>query len=1110
MLKSIIAILTIAANERRMLYRTPKFWVLAAVGIGFSALMLLVTTIATLLGNNPPDQFFLEGVDGYLAIYFFSYVQAILVVFVAGDFRKAEEKARLDQVMLSRPMTTANWVLGKYFGVVSALLYLNLFLLVLAAVGRAVKVIATGVGFDLIPFLTYFIIATLPSILFMAAFVFFLVSLIRVQSVAMIVTLAYIASIWAYFQHDFYGLFDYGVFFAPLFAGDLIGLGDISGIVQQRLFFTFLGFGLLCFSIVLYPRLKQSTFSQTIVNIAGIVFLVLSALTCFAIISQNRTQIQKQQTDLAAQAYWVNTPPVQVQHYDFDIDYRQPSQALQFTVNMHLHNPYTYALDSLAFALNGDFQVSEVVLADGRALNFSQNNQLLILKLSKSPLQPHATDTITVRYSGRLHDNGETFLLDRLQDMRAMLYREDGPWIMGRIAGYTGDEYVILPAELGWYPVPGAAAGYPFEQPRSKNFATANFKIATPVDYAVISQGRRKPVLEENGARIAQFESNIPKPKFSLNIGKYQRLSRTFGIKDSTGKNDKGIEIEFFYRKNHVRDIELFSEIADTCFQVIDRILEIFEQQTGLPYPYSKLSYVEVPLQFQAFATRAGFPHSPSQPEIIMIDELRIAGLHFDQQIDRETKRARRRRQDDTPAKIKREVFIRAALGMLTDREFDYSLFSPIPNYLNFLLDIRDPLLDRALELQLYESTERTLRQVFYPDFWRIPKSQLDEVRTGGRWSSWRFDRFYQTDFDSIITMLETTPLATLRPEAHKGLFFGAVDYKASPVLQILAQTMGEENYRRALRKLVETDRFQPVTRSDFLAVMQSESKADLSSFLEQWFEEATFPGYRVTSAEAEKLDTGKMKIAYQVAARVQNGEAGDGFVQVLFHTKNDRVSKNVRLDGYEEKEVLIGLDEPPTEVEVVPYFSRNRGKVAKAVDVQNRIRRGQPIDTVYSVSSTVDSLIFYLDDRDDGFFMAAAEEAKYLRPEMKGRSWWEYNNPLGYGKYLFGWRYKRAGDGDFPARWEADVPRSGYYDLSFNLPVRNRWWARNLTRRFKMTITTADGPQPLELRFQETADGWVYMGRYRFEKDKPAVIELSDEGQGYILADAIRWEFVE
>lgn len=273
MLTSIKYILTIAEAERKMLYRKAKFWVLGGGGLVGIVFFMVVMTIVSIVEEGIPGEFLLEGTDAYLALYFFSYAQAIVIAFVAGDFRKSEEKARLDQVMLSRPMTTANWVLGKYFGVVSGVLYLNLFLIIIAAIGRTLKVIFTGTSFNILPFLEYFAIATLPSILFMTALVFFLVSVFRAQSVAMIVSLGYWVAILAYFRHKFLGLFDYGAFFAPIFSSDFIGFGNIQGVLWQRLFFVLLAFSLIGFSILLYPRLWQSRFSKYLSTACAVLFL---------------------------------------------------------------------------------------------------------------------------------------------------------------------------------------------------------------------------------------------------------------------------------------------------------------------------------------------------------------------------------------------------------------------------------------------------------------------------------------------------------------------------------------------------------------------------------------------------------------------------------------------------------------------------------------------------------------------------------------------------------------------------------------------------------------------------------------------------------------------
>jgi hypothetical protein len=484
----------------------------------------------------------------------------------------------------------------------------------------------------------------------------------------------------------------------------------------------------------------------------------------------------------------------------------------------------------------------------------------------------------------------------------------------------------------------------------------------------------------------------------------------------------------------------------------------------------------------------------------------------LENRVEERTKRARRRGQDDSPARIKRDVFIETVLDFFMADEYwrgDCSFNTPLRNYLSFQIDCTDPALARGLELQIYEECERRAQDAFYPDRWNAHLSVNDRIRQfEDDWvTRWR----YGVEIDSVLAAFEKMPLAKLRPQGEGNLYRACVDLKAPPVLQMLRERVGEKSYTAALRKLLEEYRYQQVRPADFLRVVQSFAKEDLQDFFSQWFEQATFPGYRITAAEAEKLDTGKMRIVHQVKARVQNGEKGDGFVRVICRTENDKIRRHLSLGSYEEKELQFAVAEVPKSVQIIPYFARNRGEIMKQFTISNRIRRGAPVDTVFTTTTSLsDSLSFVLDDQDDGFFTPVSEEAKYLRPRSKGQSWWEDTNPFAYGNYYLGWRLKRDGSGEYPARWETKVPRTGDYELSFHLPVDKDWRTRRLSRKFEIKITSVDGTNRIELQPQETIDDWLPLGRYRFDREQPAVVELSDEGSGYVIADAVRWEFVE
>jgi len=1098
MLTSIKYILTIAEVERKMLYRKAKFWVLGGGGLIGIVFFMVVMTIVSIVEEGIPGEFLLEGTDAYLALYFFSYAQAIVIAFVAGDFRKSEEKARLDQVMLSRPMTTANWVMGKYFGVVSGVLYLNLFLIIIAVIGRTLKVIFTGTSFNILPFLEYFAIATLPSILFMTALVFFLVSVFRAQSVAMIISLGYWVSILVYFRHNFLGLFDYGAFFAPIFSSDFIGFGNIEGVLWQRLFFVLLAFSLIAFSILLYPRLWQSRFSKYLSIACAVLFLFAAGGVGYIIFEKQQTTLATRNADFDFHKSWISKPICKVTHYDLDIRFGNKQTPLDVSAKLFLTNPNDEALREVIFALNGQLTVSQVSKLTGDPIPFKHEQHLLILDLANSPLMPNSIDSIQISYSGKIDADG--FMLDRLPKSKGRIDKSNGPWVQPNESAWLSEGFAVLPAQCGWYPVPGAAAGYNFSSPRPQNFATADIRVKTGKGLSVISQGRKTEEKIDEDTKLSRFSITKAVPGLSLNIGDYKRLTHKF----------RQTEIELYVHKKHLLDYDLFADVADTCYEVIESILDICEQVSGLPYPYDKLAIVEVPLHMQVFTSRFGLNNVMLQPEIIMLGEVIVAQNRFKKEIEDETKDARRDGRDDSPQRIKREVFIEMVLNTFFSDDWrrSGSLSSPLKNYLHFQVDITNPVLSRALELQLYEESERRVNDLFYPDRWDAALSSNDRMRQNE--GGWRYRHRYGIEVDSLISVLTKTPLAEIFPADDGNLYSLCVDFKAPPVLQMLSKRVGEKNYTRALSGLVEKYRHQQVDIADFLKVIQSESNENIEDFFDEWFNQATFPGYRITQATAEKLDTGKLNIVYQVSVRVQNGEKGDGFVRLVCKTKNDKIWRNLRLGSYEEKLVQFPVKEEPRQIEVIPYFSRNRGQIVKQVSISNRIKRQTPVDTSFVVTSINDSLVFVLDDQDDGFFTPVGAEAKYLRPPSKGASWWEDTNRYAFGKYYFSWRIKNAGDGSYPARWVASVPKDGDYELSFYFRAGHSWYARYKSQTYYLNVTSSQGTFPIEIQPHETADGWVHLGRFNFKKNKPAVVQLEDEGSGYLIADAIRWEFVE
>jgi len=1094
MLESLKYILTIAAAERKMLYRTPKFWVLAALGGLFTVIMLIGTTVASILDRTPEGEFALEGTDAWIALYFFSYMQTIIIIFVAGDFRRVERQSHLDQVMLSRSMTTANWVLGKYFGVVSSLLVLNIGFLMLSSIGRLVKVYFLGVQFNMVPAVEYFMIATLPSILFMTALVYFLISLLRVQALAILIPLGYVGAILFYFRHQYQGLLDYGCFAAPLFYSDLIGYGHIDTILWQRVFYTLLAFALLSGAILLYPRLRESVWSQRITQFSGVICLVGAITTAWSIRADYAKGIEQQTAARAAQAQWAKKPTVQVPHYDFYITLGDGNRPLQVDLRMAVHNPHDLPVDTLYFSLNNELKIqSHQWQSDEKAVLQHQHHTVILIP--SRPILPHAVDTLMLSYAGSI--DAESFMLNQLPEAAGVLPKSgNGPFILGDESAWLDDHSAVLPAQSGWYPVPGVVTGYAYDSPRPANFATATIRIQAPKDVAVLTQGIPQAEQIDAGNHRTTFEVNTPTPAFSLNAGPYKLLSRQFNQ----------TEVALYFYDGHLMNYEVFDDVADTCFQTVERMFEIYEDITGTPYPYARLSLIEAPLQMQLYPTRNGVENILLQPGVIMISEILMAGKRFDKEIERAERNARRNGRDDTMSRLKRDIFVKAVMSILMpDRnDRDGSLYSPIRNYVHFQTDLTHPILNRGLELQLHETAERRMRDTFFPQRFNVSESANDRLRRNDDSTARTLRRRYNMEIDSIMAVMQQTALTDIRPTDDGTSYRAVVEFKAPPVLDMLRDRIGMDAYQAGIAQLYSTYRYQRVDLQDFQDVMQMQSQTNLQTFSDQWLEGTSFPGYRITQADVEKWDTGRMQIAYQVKVRVQNGEQGDGFVRVEVKTRRDRIRRSLALNSFEEKEMHIITQDVPVRVQVIPFFARNRGSIIKPVNVGRRLHRGTPSDTVFTVPSTLDSLDFIIDDQDEGFFMPREAEARYLRPPVQTASWQQLTRPEAYGRYIFGFKYRWASDGDYPVRWEAKVPKTGFYELSLHMPPRQA-----MQRQYHLIIETADDVEEATISPQGVRREWWPIGRYRFDQSKTGAIELSDKGAGYILADAVRWTFV-
>ena len=68
----------------------------------------------------------------FVNIYLFNIAQSIIAIFLAGNFLKRDKKLDTAEVIYVRPMSNADYIVGKTWGIIKAFVSLNIIALIIA------------------------------------------------------------------------------------------------------------------------------------------------------------------------------------------------------------------------------------------------------------------------------------------------------------------------------------------------------------------------------------------------------------------------------------------------------------------------------------------------------------------------------------------------------------------------------------------------------------------------------------------------------------------------------------------------------------------------------------------------------------------------------------------------------------------------------------------------------------------------------------------------------------------------------------------------------------------------------------------------------------------
>ena len=1122
----------VARYERIMLMRTTRFRALGLIGISIPTVQGIGLAIAETQGwLAEGGQISALGLSGFMPFYMYTYFQTILIAFVAGNFRAVDERADVEEVIASRPLTTAELVTGKYVGVVQALTTLSLCVLVLTLAIQAAKMSITGDPFLLTPYLAYFALMTFPALIFMSALTFFLGATLRNTTATALVSIAYIIAVLFFLGTRYGGIFDFGAFFAPLYFSDMAGLGDVTRVLQIRVFYLTLSLALLGLAIASYPRLpKPGIWSKighvmTVAGIGGAAILYISMAQQDIARDQGRTEL------FATQLSYADKPVVDVLTYDLNIEVMKNRVPLAATVEMQLVNNNELPLETMIFTLNPGLVISKVVDVNNRDLLFEIKGSVIEIT-SPSSLAPGDQTTIRMTYAGDIDRNG----FDLLRTA-ARIEKWQGPIHKGDLTAWIRKDSAYLPPRSRWYPVPGVDYGN--HQQRPVSFSTGRITIDAPVGLKAITQGVPTEETDEAGRSVSIWEINVPVPQLSLNLSAYEVFTT----------DAAGTEVALYVHPLHMRQVSFFSDAVEEIDELVEQLLTTMAQETGLPYPYERLAVVEVPFLVQWYYEGWEESGGLTQPGILMVEEDTLVG-----QLKRMANRVNRtmgseRGQGQEPARVKRDQIAAAVFSVFLSPEgYSGGLFrSPLVQLWSFNRGFKgenSSLLARGMPVYMQEDLTQEIRSSMFQDrrgggggrnYVAMSRSRPQDhgasmqVRIGGDGQSRPSGPGggNQTGggatWDEMLEAMQTQSLSELDPDADPDLYRSVLDAKGLTMFRMIEAVVGSDEFINTLESFGESSQYKDVSFEEFERAVVPEgtdeedvSRQGLDRLINDWVHGTYVPGYTLTRSEAKKLEDNQGKVVYQVMVRILNGEPGRGFVQVQVQGRGDEIIKNVEIEGGQEVEVSMVIGVRPHIVTVEPFLAKNRRPLRSPLRVGEEVEPGLPEEYVALVTAEEAAYTeIIVDNEDEGFSMPVRRVQRYMRPGLEGGNWNVQANRIAFGRYETNYRSKSGGDGAQPAVWTTTLPYAGEYDVSYyfltrRINGRDREGFRGAADYYSMTINHSGETTELTVNTDQLDPGWNALGRFTFEAGEEARVELSDLAEGNLYADAVRWRYVD
>ncbi|MCY3540363.1 MAG: hypothetical protein OXH31_00425 [Gammaproteobacteria bacterium] len=939
----------------------------------------------------------------YLAVF---CIGVLLLVF---DMHSRDENHHIREVLDSKPVNILQLFIGRLFGVFTVIGLPLAFVLMLAVIyGYISEVFAIPFGepIELWSVASFLILDVLPNFIFFGSLVLLLAWIIRPRFIAfLLVVFCLLGLQWINVRLPL-------EMSSPLqtVTGNVIFPSELAPtfwnleIVLNRVALILMGLGFLSWLSFLYSRNTGLDYTLRIFGLCIFVGGILLILGMLGVQYLEHRQVAgwKRFHD----EHFEPTSFPDIHHLGGTIDI-YPGRTITLDLRLEVSVSKEYLGEYVLFSLNPAYRISEIGVS-GERINKAEFKHGLL----KIPRRYFANDTVELQLKAKGRPKPQFAYLDSTDQVSKIIGPE------ARQLRYLGTEnyifhpkFVALMPGVKWYPSAGTATNEDSWGRRHKDFFTVDLHVSVPRGWLVAGPATRELEIE-NSRSVFSFNTHNPLPQFALVASRFE----------SASLNVEEIKFELLYSRVHRRNFDALN-LPD--YQPLRPMIESYIEKvrlSGVDYPYSVYSLVEVPASLRTFGGGNELSSVLGMPGILMMPETSLPTMHLDSlHRNRDYRLSVRLEWTDHDWLVSKLRALRTYFGI--DQyagnhlvHFYQSVLSDQTNatgpraaVLNQILEqvVQLSFSDREISFDFDIGLDREVLDLIHIDPMQIANIlrsikkqndrkyiEIDRIEQQLDWSNAR-DRKMKSE--SVMEAVESLSLAEYESSYRSTAEKRAFRLRTLAISRVLVDVWGTDVMNSIVAELLERFRGQNFTYDDFIALTQSKD-VNIAQQLTDMIHTSSLPGFIVSNAAQRRIQSDEVNVPnFETTFTLYNGESVAGYCLVVLmyssgmnHLDDYGNMTPILVDKNQTLEIVVHSKPPMLDVVIQPYLSRNRGllqlNIPQLQDLSDEERqfRGVPeIVTIREIETdrSVSDPYIVVDDLDTGFSVSASASRFIFRP---------------------------------------------------------------------------------------------------------------------------------